>query len=302
MKKIRSILLITLLFPIKLMSQSIIWENYQFNGLSLNPAMAGLNGHFTLTGILGNQFTSSLLPNQVSQVVVLQGVNKKASDFSYGFQGFNARLASYTNTGMDFSYAYRKQFDNFNFSVGAKGGFLVQPNLLVNNALNMVSLYAGLGVTLAGENAYFSVSKPNWLQNVNRVVDGKKPLFVHAGAFLGNPENVMLSTSALLELNKNQQIGNGININTKVWLAERAGLGVSYRLKGQTGFSNLENRWVLSAEYQFSTSLRIGITYDTEPLQNYNISSNNLTNRLFQLLIKFDTFGDTQTTNKYDFL
>ncbi|MDP5141068.1 MAG: type IX secretion system membrane protein PorP/SprF, partial [Spirosomaceae bacterium] len=184
-----------------------------------------------------------------------------------GFQGFNSNLANINSFGLNMTYAYRYFGEGYNISIGADAGFTVQPNALVNNPVSLLSPFAGFGVAANTENFFLSASNPYFFVDETRLFLAKKPWFLMGGASIGDSEKLLVNVSSLVELNQNQQTGNGADLNAKVWLGGRAGLGVSYRMSGTTGFQELNNKVVFSLEYQFSTSIRMGLSFDQNPLQ-----------------------------------
>lgn len=284
-----------------LVAQSSLWDSYQFNNLALNPAFAGIRSNFSIGGILGNQFTGMMRPNQIGQIVTADGMLSDSSNHSFGFQAFNTRYYAFTNLGMDVSYAYRRQIGKISAAVGLKGGFMVQPNVIINNALNMVNPYGGVGVVLNTKSSFLAVSKPILWMGSKNAFDDSKPLFVQIGSSVGKQNNVLLTTSILAEINK-VSVGNVVHLNSKVWLSERLGLGGSFRLSSNNDYSNWASRWVLSAEYQFSTSLRLGIAYDSQPFRGLGTSTDNtIASKVFQLYIKYNSIKADQKKNRFNY-
>ncbi len=248
-------------------AQQALWSNYQFSNLGINPALTGERGYLGVTGLIGNQFTGSISPQAVSQIVIADSPLQNVPAHNVGFQGFNSRLGNINNIGLNLTYAYRYIGEGYKLSIGADAGFMVQPNMLANNAISLLSPFAGFGLAGSTEKAFFSVSNPLFFFDESRVIGGKKPWFLMGGTSLGNPEKVLLNLSTLLELNTGSQNGNGGDLNAKLWLGGRAGLGISYRTSGTQGFEDLNRKIVYSLEYQFSTSIRLGVSFDDNPLQ-----------------------------------
>lgn len=248
-------------------AQQALWANYHFSNLSINPALTGERGYLGVTGLIGNQFTGSVRPQAVSQIVVADSPLQNAPAHNLGFQGFNSRLGNINNIGLNLTYAYRYIGEGYKLSIGADAGFMVQPNTLANNAISLLSPFAGFGLAGSTDKAFFSVSNPLFFFDESRLIGGKKPWFLMGGTSLGNPEKVLLNLSTLIEINTEGQNGNGGDLNAKLWLGGRAGLGISYRTSGVQGFEDLSQKVVYSLEYQFSTSIRLGVSFDDNPLQ-----------------------------------
>lgn len=302
MKKNRILLLAFSLFTFNLNAQQALWSNYQFSYLSINPAFTGERGYLGVNGILGNQLTGNIRPQAVSQIVIADSPLGNGLKHNIGFQGYNSNLGNINNVGLNLSYAYRYITDSYKLSFGTLAGFMVQPNSIINNAVNLLLPYAGFGALASTENYFLSVSNPYFLADAERIVAGKQPWFFMGGASLGDPNKVMLNVSSLVEINKQQSSGNGIDGNLKLWLNRRAGLGVSYRLNGTNGFESLKSKAIYSFEYQFSTSMRLGLSFDSNPLQGIRVNQNVVqTPSIFQLLIHYRPVPNGQKMSNFDY-
>lgn len=285
-------------------AQQALWSNYQFSYLGINPAFSGQRGYLGVTGLIGNQFTGSIRPQAVSQIVVADSPLANSPNHNIGFQGFNSRLGNINNIGLNFTYAYRYKTELFDISLGADAGFMVQPNTLVNNAINLLTPFAGFGAAATSENFFVSVSNPLFFFDDNLIVGGKSPWFLMGGASIGSPDKVLLNLSSLIELNNNPQLGNGADVNAKIWLGGRAGLGASYRMSGTQGFEELNNKVVFSLEYQFSTSIRLGVSFDENPLQGIRFNQfggSGEVPSVFQLAINYRALPKSIPMARFDY-
>lgn len=291
-------------FGLKSVAQKALWANYQFSNLGINPALTGERGYLGVTGLIGSQFTGSIQPQAVSQIVIADAPLQNSPAHNIGFQGFNSRIGNISNIGLNFTYAYRYVGDGYKLSVGADAGFMVQPNTLVNNAINLLSPFAGFGVAGSTEKLFASVSNPLFFINEERLIAGKNPWFLMAGTSLGNPEKILLNLSTLIELNSGTQIGNGADLNTKLWIGGRAGLGLSYRTSGVQGFEDLSEKFVYSLEYQFSTTIRLGLSFDENPLQGlgYNqFGGSGQAPAVFQLALNYRALPKNIPMARFDY-
>lgn len=298
------ILLITVSSSSTVRAQQALWANYQFSNLGINPALTGERGYLGVTGLIGNQFTGSIRPQAVSQIVIADAPLQNSSAHNIGFQGFNSRLGNINNIGLNLTYAYRYVAEGYKLSVGADAGFMVQPNTLANNAINLLSPFAGFGVAGSTEKFFVSVSNPLFFINENRIIAGKKPWFFMGGTSIGNPEKLLLNLSSLIELNTNNQVGNGGDLNAKIWLGGRAGLGVSYRTSGTQGFEDLAKKVVYSFEYQFSTTIRMGVSFDENPLQGVRFNQfggSGQTPSVFQVALNYRALPKNIPMARFDY-
>lgn len=282
-------------------AQIALTENYHFNYLAINPAFTGQRGYLGVNALLGNQFNGTIRPSQVSQNIIIDspiGIENKKHNV--GFQAFNARIANINNTGIDFTYSFRLPFETFQIAFGLDAGMIFQPNVIGNTGLgNLVSPFAGVGVVLSSEKYFLSLSKPQAVfSNDNQQFLTKKPFYAMLGGSFGESESVTLNTSVLTEINKTENginSGNALHGNAKVWFGQRIGAGVSYRMEGQNGFSDLKSKAIFSLEYQYSTSMRFGLSYDKKP---YNFIGNSTVNQqssngILLLMLKFEPNGNS---------
>jgi hypothetical protein len=282
-------------------SQQALWANYQFSYLGINPAFTGQRGYLGVTGLIGSQFTGSIRPQAVSQIVIADSPLANSPNHNIGFQGFNSNLGNINNIGLNVTYAYRYIGEGYDISLGADAGFMVQPNTLVNNAINLLTPFAGVGIVANTDNFFLSASNPLLFINEDRLITGKKPWFFMGGASLGDPEKLLVNLSSLIELNNNPQVGNGADVNAKVWIGGRAGIGASYRMSGTQKFEQLNNKVVLSLEYQFSTSIRMGLSFDENPLQGIRVNQFGEAPSVFQLAINYRALPKNIPTARFDY-
>jgi hypothetical protein len=124
------------------------------------------------------------------------------------------------------------------------------------------------------------------------------------GVSLGNFDKLLVNLSSLIELNNNPQLGNGADMNAKVWIGGRAGIGASYRMSGTQRFEQLNNKVILSLEYQFSTSIRMGLSFDENPLQGVRsnqFGGSGQVPSLFQLAINYRALPKNIPMARFDY-
>lgn len=284
MKSIVKIAFLSLL-SCSVYAQSLLQGQYQFNYLSMNPAFAGSKGVFGMTAMLGNQFNGTPRPLQVSQIFSTDGVVGEKSGL--GLQAFNGTAGNIRNLGLDVSYAYRMEItEQTKFSVGFDGGFVVQPNVLTT-ATSRYKPYFGTGILLQNEGYFLSISKPYLLANAETAAYIGKPFISMLGISFGDMERTALNTSAALGINKYG--GNYWHLNGKAWFSKRFGLGISLRHIGTDGFKDANTKMIYQLEYQPSTTLRIGLSYDPKPMiGSYVPASQQINNGILQLMFRFE--------------
>ena len=101
--------------------QSIVYSQYIYNGLLINPAYAGSHVQLSATLSYRSQWVNFEGAPQTATLGVHSSVNK--SKVGLGLLATSDKIGSYTNTGIFGSYAYRIQDRKGGvFSMGLQGG------------------------------------------------------------------------------------------------------------------------------------------------------------------------------------
>lgn len=273
-------------------AQTVQQEQYQFNQLALNPAFAGAKGNFNLTALLGNQFNGSFRPQQLSQILSIDGAIRNGKG-GLGIQAFNDRSNFYPNSlGLTTQYAHRINIGElFSVAVGLQGGFINQ-NI---NFVNTFKFYYGGGVLLQTNSFFLGFSQPV-IGHQNPVFFVKnKPFYTSLGMSFGDAEATMLNMSAMLISGD----AKGFHANGKAWFKQKFGIGASFRSE------NKKNKVIATAEYQLSPSVRVGASYDSKPFDNYQVNigtGQTLQARpVIQLLFRYELLQNEQVNNRLRF-
>ncbi len=281
--------LLTLLFLTSQVAlcQIGLQDQYQFNMLAINPAFTGERGNFGVSGLLGQQFNGTIQPNQVSQLISMDGkLNNERN--SIGFQGFRSAVTGFTNNGMALTYSYSFQASaDLKVNVGINAGFMVSPNFVGNvDVLQRFNPFGGPGVAAFVKDGFLSVAAPTLFSKANTYTTINKDIKLAAGYRIGNYENVALNFMILSSLATNASSQNGFDVNAKIWLGNKIGLGGSFRT--QSG----KNKIIPNFQIRVSESSTLGLSYDDEPLifLNTNPGFRN-SNGIFQLMYRYDVFN-----------
>ena len=101
--------------------QNIVYSQYIYNGLLINPAYAGSHVQLSATLSYRNQWVNFEGAPQTAAFGVHTAVNK--SKVGVGLLATSDKIGSYTNTGIFAAYAYRIQDRRGGvFSMGLQGG------------------------------------------------------------------------------------------------------------------------------------------------------------------------------------
>jgi type IX secretion system PorP/SprF family membrane protein len=283
-------------------SQDILYNNANFNLLALNPAFAGARKEFSLTGLFGNQFNGTITPQQVSQVLSLDGQTGTHSN-GLGLQAFNNGLANQNQQGVLVDYAYRMPIPDIgNLSFGFRAGFTYQSGFVTTtNGPSRFFPYAGFGALFHADNFFVSLSKPVLFskeaiyQNINQ-----KPLFAAAGYSFVPAENILLNPSIIYE--QNDINGNAISFAAKLWLATKFGFGASLKNRSESAYNNAYTKIIGTFEIQASKSIRVGISYDDKPYSDYFLNTTTFApGGLLQLFFRYEATSEREGTNRLKF-
>ena len=300
MKKNRILTTVLLLVSFCTIAQDGLVKQYQFNQLSYNPAYAGENGIFSVKTLLGQQFNGTLRPNQVNQMLVIDG--QLYNQGGIAFQAFRSNIGNVLSRGFLTSYSKGFELGEVSVKAGIDAGLMIN-NQIVLSANSQIAPFVGAGGLVMYKGLFAGISKPMAVAS-KKIVDSK-PVYFQLG-YIHSPENSLFhfNINALLYNFSNQ---NNIDLNTKFWYNQRVGLGLS--LRKNNIYRNFEKTWSLipSVEYKMYKSVHVGISYDnnklTDPLSGGSSYENDLNLRgIFQLYFRYTSNpnqGDSKFFNKF---
>ncbi|WP_019987469.1 PorP/SprF family type IX secretion system membrane protein [Rudanella lutea] len=253
--------------------KEVLYYQYQFNPMAINPAYAGNRETMHLTAMFRRKMFN-LAQGQgfrgggaspVTQSLAIDGAVADAK-IGLGLQALNDRMSTFSTTGIYASAAYWMNLPNdASLSVGATGGvsFLPVGDLLtvVNKAFPSV----GFGVYYQSDTFFGGVSMPEFIAKEYQLAGrtlfrSARPLFVQLGTKLQPVEDLLLYPSVLVTQAQGRPLGT--DFNAKAWYREKVGVGLSYR-RNSLGFTPLSYLQI-SGEYQLTNPIRLGITYNTQ--------------------------------------
>jgi type IX secretion system PorP/SprF family membrane protein len=261
-------------------------DQYQFNMLSLNPAFTGERGNFGVSGLLGQQFNGTFRPNQISQLISMDGKLGEGKS-AIGFQGFRSNITGFTNNGMALSYNYLLPLnDNLRINFGISGGFMISPNFIGNvDILQRFNPFGGPGMALFSKAAFLGVAAPTLLGNTDVYSTLNKNIKISGGYRFGNYENIGVNLSGLASLATRSADASAYDVNLKIWLGNKIGLGGSYRTQSKL------SKIIPSLQMRASETSTIGLSYDAQPLLFTNRNTGSISPQgVFQLLYRYDVF------------
>lgn len=257
------LILLFVLFAGFAKAQKGLDDIYQFNYLSLSPAMTGERGNYGLSIFLGNQFNGTLVPNQVSQVFSIDGV-LDTGPHAIGFQGFNNTLGFQRSSGFNLNHSYEIKTQNIEIQIGTDVGATILPNILNTTISQRFKLFGGFGLLTKGEKWWANISSPLLLSDpiAQLQLGGRKFNFM-GGYLLGDPEILGAGISGLASLGSANT--NNFHLNTKVWIYNRWVAGVSLRNVNASMDNSAGLKIVPSLEYNLNNSSQFGLAFDSSP-------------------------------------
>lgn len=250
--------------------QSVVYSQYIYNGLLINPAYAGSHVQLSATLSYRNQWVNFEGAPQTATLGVHTAVNK--SKVGVGLLATSDRIGSYTNTGIFGSYAYRIQDRRGGvFSMGLQGGlhnFRADYSALklkagqdptFSGVVNELKPNFGGGIFYYSKRFFGGFSVPVILTHSKFFNNGLEQLamarhyYLYIGVMfpLDRMEKVKVSPSFLIRAQEGTPLNADVNLN--VIFHDLISAGVSYRT-GES-FTTLLN-------FKLSEKFNFGYSYD----------------------------------------
>lgn len=260
--------------------QSIVYSQYIYNGLLINPAYAGSHVQLSATLSYRNQWVNFDGAPQTAALGVHSSVNK--SKVGLGLLATSDKIGSYSNTGIFGSYAYRIQDRKGGvFSMGVQGGmhnFRADYTALnlksgqdptLSGVVNELKPNFGGGIFYYNKKFFGGFSVPVILKHTKFFNNGLQQLalarfyYLYLGAVLplDRMEKVKLSPSLLIRAQEGTPLNADINLNAI--FNDLISAGVSYRI-GES-ITTLLN-------FKLSEKFNFGYSYDwtTSEIRRYS--------------------------------
>ena len=267
------ILSFTLLLPFTLMAQQDpVYSQFMYNGLAINPAVAGSAETFSATALYRKQWMGIKGAPETQTLSIDAPVYGKK--IGLGLSVINDKVGVAQNLVINTLYAYRIQFKEGILSMGLQAGInnykadytSVQTNpqngiddAFASNVNRMIFNF-GSGLYYYSKRLYAGFSVPHILnQSLDGVVDQTSGVpsrqyrhyYLTAGYVFDAGENFKIKPSALLKLASGAPVQADINSN--FWYKEMYCLGVSYRTN---------DSFTVLLQLQLARQLRLGYAYD----------------------------------------
>lgn len=276
---------LSLLAPKVKAQQEIMFTQYMFNGLALNPAYAGSHEAVSMTFLARDQWGGIEGAPNTQTFSIHSPVNKKS--IALGLQIIHDKISVFNQYGVNAAYAYRIPTGNGTLSFGLQGGFTSYQAELTQLSTNHTSEVFGAdvskflpnfgaGVYYYSKKYYLGFSIPQLISNslhdeivgVDSDARQKRHYFLTSGYVFDLSRNVKFKPNALLKVVEGAPIE--LDLNANVLLNNVVWLGLSWR-----SFADFD----ALLELQVNNQLLIGYSYDfanTTDLRRVNSGSHEL--------------------------
>jgi type IX secretion system PorP/SprF family membrane protein len=279
-------------------AQDGLITHYQFNPLSYNPAFAGETGLFSIRGIIGNQFNGTIQLNQVNQILAFDG--QLYNNSGLAFQGYRSNTGNLLSTGLGFSYSKGYNVNDLKLKVGLNSGILIRNNILTTSVGQQTAPFLGAGFLAYYKGFFMGVSKP--MIFASKRIFEQKPVYFQAGYIYDFEKFISFNANALF-YNDFQSNKMNQDVNFKLWLNHRVGLGLSYRTNRIYNYLKNSTSFVPSLEYRLSKSTLLGMSYDSNVVNSISMPGSEIAlNGVFQLTFKYTNDpekGESTFYNKF---
>ncbi len=275
-----------------LAQQHVMFTQYMFNGLALNPAYAGIHDGLSAS-ILWREQWAGFEGAPSTQTLAIHGP-VKSSPASLGGMLIRDKIGVTEQIGAYFSGVYRIYFNNNSkLSFGLQGSIVnfradyidtttgLDPTLL-NENVNEFKPNFGAGLLYHSDNYYIGFSIPQILEqnfdNTNELSNAKlkRHYFMTAGIMFELNPDFKLKPNLLLKYVEGAPVQLDLNLN--LLIKEIIWVGVSYR--------SFDSFSVLT-QIQITPRLQLGYAYDistSSELRSVNSGSHEIMlNYVFQL-------------------
>jgi len=234
--------------------QEIMYSQYMYNMININPAYAGNRGGDNITSLYRKQWVNVAGAPTTYSLSWDRGTGSRKSllnnddrPLGYGLQIYKDQVGIETTQGIQAFYSYRLKFKESVLSLGLSGGVMNYRALysqvatytggdpLFQEDVSAIVPTAGVGALYATTHWYVGLSVPSLLQT--KIMDNKQQIttgsnrhyFLTGGYVFYFSEDLILKPSVMLRAIKGEALQYDINFNA--WIQNTVGLGVSYRSK-----------------------------------------------------------------------
>jgi len=236
--------------------QEIMYSQYMYNMININPAFAGNSVNDNITALYRKQWVNVAGSPTTYSVSWDRGMNENDDDdlglvqksnlpVGYGLQIYKDQLGIETSQGIQAFYSFRIRFNESVLSLGLSGGVMNYRALfsqvstvtggdpLFQEDVSVIVPTSGVGVLYSTRNWYVGLSAPSLLQTKildikQQIVNGSNTHYFLNGGYVFKVSNDLMLKPSLM-LKSINAINLQYDINFNAWIQNSVGLGVSYR-------------------------------------------------------------------------
>lgn len=260
-----SMMLIAVMAETVRAQQQVMFTQYMFNGLAVNPAYAGHAGALSATALTRHQWVGVDGAPNTQTLSVHTPITK--NKIAVGALVYRDQIGLTTETGLIGSYAYRINFGKGNLSMGMQFGFSDYRNNQANASQGSVLTpdnYAnaqatkpniGAGFFYSTERFYVGVSSPfllnNKIETADDPVEQIRHLYAMSGFVVDLNRHLKLKPSVLLKAVQGAPLE--MDFSAMLLIEDKVWVGLAYR-----SFDSID----FLMELQLSSKFRLGYAYD----------------------------------------
>lgn len=267
MRYIKTIVFVSLLFTGSLASaqQQVMFSQYMFNSLAINPAYAGSQESLSMTALMREQWVG--LDGAPSTQTFSAHTPFEKKRIGVGLMVIHDKIGITNQTGAYGSYAYKIPTEKGELSLGLQAGFthyraeyseisLTDPTFQTGDISEFHPNF-GFGVYYSTERFYAGFSAPQLVQSrMDRNNDFsesiiKRHYFIHSGYVFDLNPDLKLKPSALIKIVEGAPVQ--IDLNANFYYKNLVGLGASWRSMDAI---------VMLLQVQITEQLQFGYAYD----------------------------------------
>jgi len=288
--------------------QDVLFTQFVFNGLEINPGYAGYKEVTNLNLTYRSQWIGLKgAPQSINVSIDGLTANEKVG---LGFQVLQDKIGAQANLSSYFSYAYRLIMGKYarlsfglaaglnQYSIDGNQLFTIDPDPSSNTLTQrLIQPDLKAGIYYADDKFFMAVSATNMLSNLESynpsylVIKTARHYYFQTGGLIGLGPTLQLKPSIIIREDFNAPMN--LDLNLLLLLNQQLWIGSTYRTGINLGANSIQNKNLSSndsfsfiLEYYINDRFRMGYSYD------YSLSSiSNISNGSHELSIGYTFFS-----------
>jgi type IX secretion system PorP/SprF family membrane protein len=241
MKRITLILAVLLFSGVAFAQQQVLFTQYMFNQMAINPAYTGIHEGISTSFLWREQWVGFEGAPRTQTASIHTPISFRP--ISVGMMVMRDQIGITTQNSANFTYAYRLKFGNTRLSLGLQASFNFYKTdynqdarldpILANANINVTRPNFGTGIMWHSDKFYLGASVPTL---INQKFDPSNPdsdselvrhYFFAGGYVFALHDNLLIKPNFLLKAVQGAPLQADLNVN--VLLQRLVWVGVSYR-------------------------------------------------------------------------